>query len=170
MSTVRQAVIQSQTMRSLWRDSTGTALVEATIVIPVLLVLVFGVFEFSAFFWQQQLISTGVRDAARYLSRSLDPLSPAVERAAGNLAVTGSASGGTPRVSGWSVSDVTISFTSLANPVGVNGPSPYRGLAVIQVVTVSTSYTHPSLGFLDYLGLPNLVIQVSHSERVIGPS
>ena len=66
-------MIQSGTMRSLWRDSEGTALVEATIVIPVLLVLLFGVFEFSALFWRQQLISTGVRDAARYLSRSLNP-------------------------------------------------------------------------------------------------
>jgi Flp pilus assembly protein TadG len=170
MSTVRQAVIQSQTMRSLWRDSEGTALVEATIVIPVLLVLLFGVFEFSAFFWRQQLISTGVRDAARYLSRSLNPSSPAVETAAENLAVTGSTSGGTPRVFGWSGSDITISFTVIDNPVAANGTSPYRGPAVIQVVTVSTSYTHRSLGFLDYLGLPNLVIQVSHSERVIGPT
>ena len=166
---VRQAAIQSETMRSLWRDSAGTALVEATIVIPVLLVLVFGVFEFSAFFWQQQLISTGVRDAARYLSRSLDQSNPALETAAKNLAVTGSTSGGIPRVSGWSVSDLTISLTSIDNPFGANGTSPYRGFALIQVVTVSTSYTHPSLGFLDYLGLPNLVIQVSHSERVIGP-
>jgi len=166
---VRQAVIQSETMRSLWRDNAGTALVEATIVIPVLLVLVFGVFEFSAFFWQQQLISTGVRDAARYLSRSLDQSNPAVETAAKNLAVTGSTSGGMPRVSGWSVSDLTISLTSIDNPVGANGTSPYRGFGLIQVVTVSTSYTHPSLGFLDYLGLPDLVIQVSHSERVIGP-
>ena len=131
MSTVRQAVIQSKTMRSLWRDSEGTALVEATIVIPVLLALVLGVFEFSALFWQQQLISTGVRDATRYLSRSLNPSTPAVETAAENLAVTGSTSGGTPRVSGWSVDDVTISFTSTNNPVGANGASPYRGLAVI---------------------------------------
>jgi hypothetical protein len=121
-------------------------------------------------FWQQQLISTGVRDATRYLSRSLNPSTPAVQTAAENLAVTGSTSGGTPRVPGWSVDDVTISFTSTNNPVGAGGTSPYRGLAVIQVVTVSTSYTHPSLGFLEYLGLPKLVIQVSHSERVIGPS
>ena len=157
-------------MRSLWPDREGSALVEATIIIPVLLILVFGVFEFSALFWQEQLISAGVRDAARYLARNADPSSRAIENAAENLAVTGSISGGTPRVPGWSVGDVTVDFASIDNPIGANGRGAYRGPAVIQVVTVATAYTHRSLGFLDYLGLPNLIIRSSHSERVTGPS
>ena len=157
-------------MRPLGRDTDGSALVEATIIIPVMLVLVFGVLEFSALFWQQQLVSAGVRDAARYLSRSTDPSSPAAESAAENLAVSGSTSGGMPRAPGWGPSDVSVSFKSIENNAGANGRGSYRGPEVIRVVTVSTSYKHPSLGFLDYLGLPNIIVHISHSERITGPN
>jgi Flp pilus assembly protein TadG len=157
-------------MRSLLRDDDGSALVEATIIIPVLLILVFGVFEFSTLFWQQQLVSAGVRDAARYLARSINPTTPAAETAAENLAVTGSILGGPPRAPGWRPSDVSVNFKTIENNAGPSGRGGYRGPEVIQVVTVSTSYTHSSLGFLDYLGLTNLIIQVSHSERITGPS
>jgi Flp pilus assembly protein TadG len=36
---------------SFWRDEDGSALVEATIVMPLLLSLFLGVFEFSWFFY-----------------------------------------------------------------------------------------------------------------------
>ena len=78
--------------------------------------------------------------------------------------------GGTPRAAGWSTNDVLVSFKSIENPSGVNGRGVFRGPDVIQIVTVSTSYTQPSLGFLDYLGLPSPVIHISHSERITGPS
>ena len=41
--------------------------------VPVLFTLMFGVLEFSYYFYQQHLVSTGVRDAARYLARVQDP-------------------------------------------------------------------------------------------------
>jgi Flp pilus assembly protein TadG len=47
-------------------------LLEGTIVVPVLFALVLGTLAFSYFFYQQHLVSTGVRDAARYLART-DP-------------------------------------------------------------------------------------------------
>ena len=118
-------------MRSLWRDTDGSALVEATIIIPVLLILVFGVFEFSALFWRQQLVSVGVRDAARYLARHVNPSSSLAETAAENLAVTGSILGGTPRAAGWSTNDVLVSFKSIENPSGVNWRGVFRGPDVI---------------------------------------
>src|SRR3984957_19416862 len=54
---------------SFWRDEEGSALVEATIVMPLLLSLFLGVFEFSWFFYNQQLVVSGLRDAARYMTR-----------------------------------------------------------------------------------------------------
>ena len=54
---------------SLWRDEDGSALVEATIVMPLLITLFLGVFEFSWFFYNQQLVVSGLRDAARYMTR-----------------------------------------------------------------------------------------------------
>ena len=58
-----------QTIQSLWRSTDGSALVEATVLTPVLIILFFGVFEFSWYFYNQQLVEIGVRDAARYLAR-----------------------------------------------------------------------------------------------------
>ena len=55
-----------------WRDDAGSALLEGAIVVPFLFTLVLGTLEFSYFFYQQHLVSTGVRDAARYLART-DP-------------------------------------------------------------------------------------------------
>jgi len=161
--------------RSLWRDTEGSALVEGAILLPVLLVILFGIYEFSWFFYQQHLASIGVRDAARYLARvnrSCDPASRAwaVEQAyAGNLATTGSINGGPPRVKGWTAHMVTSRCTSIANPVEVDGLDAYRGLGAIYVVTVSTRFVDPSLGFFGFLGLRPPVISVSHSERAIGP-
>jgi hypothetical protein len=54
---------------SLWRDDDGSALVEATIVMPLLISFFLGVFEFSWFLYNQQLVVSGLRDAARYMTR-----------------------------------------------------------------------------------------------------
>ena len=164
-----------RTAWSCWRDTDGTALVEGAILLPVLFVLLFGVYEFSWFFYQQHLASIGVRDAARYLARVHRPCDPAsrawaVEQAyAGNLATTGSINGGLPRVKGWTARMVTSRCTPIANPLEVDGLNAYRGLGAIHVVTVSTRFVDPSLGFFGILGLRPPVISVSHSERAIGP-
>jgi hypothetical protein len=67
------------------------------------------------------------------------------------------------------MSDVNITYASIGNPVGDNGLNPFRGGAVIQIVTVSTTFTAPSLGFFDFLRLQPPAFTVSHQERVIGP-
>ena len=51
----------------------GSAMVEMAAILPFLLVLGCGVFEFGAFFYQYQMIEAGVRDAGRYLARVSDP-------------------------------------------------------------------------------------------------
>jgi len=51
------------TLSLLGHDETGSALVEGAILLPLLIVLFIGIFEFSWFFYQQHLISLGVRDA-----------------------------------------------------------------------------------------------------------
>src|SRR5262245_35806719 len=98
-------------LRSIWRDSEGSALVESTIILPVLFGLVFGVFEFSWTICQQHLISTGIHDAARYIARSPIPNDSTIKQNAKYLATTGAIDGNTPRVSGWTADDVDISYT-----------------------------------------------------------
>jgi Flp pilus assembly protein TadG len=117
-------------------------------------------YEFSWYFYQEHLVSTGLRDAARYVARSTTPTDAKIQTDAKNLATMGAIAGGTPRVAGWAAADVTISFT------GVTGT--YRGGPMVSLVTVSTSFRDPSLGFFGFFGLTAPLISVSHQERVIG--
>jgi hypothetical protein len=158
-------VLAPRPLKSLWRSCRGTAMVESALILPVFLTLVGGIYEFSFFLYQQQLATSGVRDAARYLALTADPTNPFRQTDARNLAVNGSVSGGSPRVSGWTTSDVSISVNSVYNDVGTYGTAPN-----IQIVTVSTSFTDLSLGFLGLLGLKSPTIAVSHQERFIGGS
>ena len=156
-------------LQSLWRNSEGSALIEGAIIVPFLLVLVLGVFEFSWLIYQQHLISTGIHDGARYIARSANPNDRTIQNNAKKLATTGAIDGNTARVRGWTTRDVNITYAPVNNSVGVDGSNPFRGGAVIQSVTVSTTFTVPSLGFFGFLGLKPPALTVSHQERVIGP-
>src|SRR5947208_17159427 len=101
-------------LQSLSGDKDGSALVEGAVLLPLLFVLLFGVYEFSWYFYQQHLVSTGLRDAARYLARVNNPCDvnssawPIEETYAKNLATTGSVAGGAPRVKGWTSDMVAL--------------------------------------------------------------
>lgn len=152
----------------LIQDQTGSALIEGTILTPVLLALLLGVFEFSSYFYQQQLIETGVRDAARYISRMVDvpndtTCNPSVWPTAKTIATTGYASGGSLRVTGWIASMVNFTCTQIDNSKGT-----YLGGADIYLIVASTTFTDPTLGFMGILGFKAPTLTISHSERVIG--
>jgi Flp pilus assembly protein TadG len=153
--------------RSLRCDCDGSALIEATIVVPVLFVLLFGVFEFSWLFYQQHLVSTGLRDAARYLARTADPTSATSQSYAARLATTGTiTSGGTLRVPGWTVANVSCQPQSVPNPIDeLNLRVTTAGAN--QVVTCSTNFAYLSLGLFGFLGLTAPSLAVAHSERAI---
>src|SRR5215831_3386649 len=119
--------------RNLRSNRDGSAMVEMAAMLPFLLLLGCGVFEFGAFFYQYQMIEAGVRDAARYLARVSDPANStapcasavltAKEASAKDIAVMGVIGGTTKRVSWWNESDITISYRTVANP----GFALYRG-------------------------------------------
>jgi adhesin HecA-like repeat protein len=152
-------------LKSILRADGGAALVEGAIILPVFLALVGGVYEFGFFLYQEQLVTSGIQDAARYLAFSSDPTSVTTQIEAGNLAVTGSMNGGPSRVTGWSTSNVSVTISSVDNSTGT-----YSGGSRVQLVTVSTSFLDPTLGFLALLGLNPPTISISHQERVVGGS
>jgi hypothetical protein len=156
----------SDRVRSLLRAEDGSALVEGALILPVFLVLLGGVYEFSFFVYQTQLTSTGIRDAARYLSLSADPDSSISQTNAKNLAVTGLIQGGPLRVSGWSVSDVSI-FTNLAQ----DAVGSYDGSGgLIKVITVHTQFSPATLGFFGLLHLKSPTISATYQQRFVGGS
>jgi Flp pilus assembly protein TadG len=168
-------------LESLWRDNVGSALVEGAVLMPVLLIVLGGVYEFSWIFFQQKQIEAGVRDAARYLSRlQFDPYTfdattnPCTLTDSGgnlyktyaqNIAVYGSPSttGFSPRVNGWTPGAVTITC-----PTFINSSLFYVGPPTLYRVLVSTSFPDPSLGFLGILGLSAPNISASHQELFVG--
>jgi Flp pilus assembly protein TadG len=163
-------------LNTLWHDTEGSALLEASILTPVLLVLFLGAFEFSWYFNRQQMVEVGVRDAARYLGvASPNPCSDStLLTSAKNLATTGIVgSGGTPRVPTWSTGDISISCTTIDNSAltyycPATTPNCYS-------VTVQTSFPNPSildsgLSFVSFLGLTTPNLAFSHTERAFRSS
>lgn len=148
----------------------GVALAELAVVLPFVTVLGLGVLEFANYFYNFQLIQNGVRDAARFAaSLPYDSANKTKnDTAIKNLAVTGLASGGTPRVSWWPTTSVSVTWATVANPTLAGGSQSYRYSGDVPVVTVSTSVDYPSLGFLGFLGLNNFKIRANHMERVFG--
>lgn len=148
-----------------WSES-GAALVEFSLLAPFLLTLALGMTEFGRFIYQYQLVVEGVRDAGRYLAR-LDASNGANQTSAANLAVTGTIDGtGDPRVEGWSAADINFDVEDVVNDDGAGNPL-YRGAAIIQVITVSTTFNYEDVGFLSALGFDPIAVDAAHEQRVI---
>jgi Flp pilus assembly protein TadG len=162
----------ARSVASFWKNAEGSVLVEATILTPFLVTLMFGLCEFSWYFHKQQLVESGVRDAARYLARTAQETSPPTNPCsnatfvanAQSIAVTGAVTGGTVRVPGWTVGSVTLSCSGFDN-----SGATYQGPTTIYLVTASTSFADPTLGYFGLLNLTARILSASHSERSIGP-
>ena len=145
---------------------------------PLLVSLYFGVFDFSWYFYNQQLVEAGVRDAARYMARieltggnlnpcaQNDPNGVLYTTDAANIAVTAQTSSGTARVTGWTASDITI--TCVASPSLSTGFYA-DGSASMTIIRVTTNFVDPSLGFFAAVGLSTPSLSFTHQEQFIGP-
>src|SRR5439155_8919997 len=125
-------------------------------------VFLFGLFEFSWYYFQQQLAEMGVRDAARYMARApimtgsdsdnpcdqSDHSGTHFSTYAARIAVYGNSDGsGNPRVNGWATGEVTI--TCPTSPSGTYAD----GETTMRIISVTTSITGTSFGTLGLLGL-----------------
>jgi Flp pilus assembly protein TadG len=148
--------------RRMLRDQSGAALIEFTIMAPLLLSLVLGIAEFGRFLYQYQMVLEGLRDAGRYLAR-LDANDATNQSNAANLATTGTIDGtGEPRVDNWEAGDIDFSVTDVDNTAGI-----YRGPAEIEVIEVTTTFDYADVGFLSALGFDPISIDAAHEQRVI---
>jgi Flp pilus assembly protein TadG len=154
--------------RRLSDDERGAAVVEFTVLVPVLLFLMAGALEFGNALFGYHVINTGLRDAARYLARTNTPSSYIAQ--AKQLAVYGQIGGTTKRLSWWSTGDVTVTFRTIANPINASTGLPtYRGPNPIQVAHVAATVTYPGLGLFQMISLgKTLTISTYQEERVIG--
>jgi Flp pilus assembly protein TadG len=145
----------------LARCSFGSALVEATITIPLVISLMAGGVDFGMAFSAHATVGKSVRDAARYLG-SLPPSVACTTWAianAKNLAVYGKVSyavGDSPLITGWQTdggADNNVRVDCSALPfIVVSAKVPYNILMLAAVLpgvgklTLSTQHVEQSIG------------------------
>ena len=162
------------------RDERGAAILELAIVIPILLSIGLGVFEFGNIIYRYQLMTAGVRDGARFAAglpydSANTTQTDATKTTTQYIAARGVVSGGSNRVEGWQPGDVTVTYQArtddgtICGTVATNAFCRGRDPAgFIYEVTVSTDKAYQSLGFLGYLGLGSITLHAEHTERHFG--
>lgn len=143
-------------IRVLARDASGATFIEAAIVLPVLIVIICGAFDFGRAFSTLSDAQRDLRTATRFLSTL--PASAVCGWGliqARNLAVYGNTGGsGAQHVQGWSTSDI-----KLDQPTSCTSPS---GLGVIRL---SANVRYDAL-IWQTVGLPgSITFAIEHEER-----
>jgi Flp pilus assembly protein TadG len=160
-------MIEERRARAFSRCQSGLAMVEFAISAPVLLLLMFGTFEFGHFLIQYSTLNDAVRDAARYVSgKALAGTDSLLVSGAGwpplvtqgtNLAVFGNIAGtGAPVLPSLSAGDITMSEDTGNNNITVAAAYPYQSLfgaaiptffggSISTVLTLNVSVTMKAL-------------------------
>lgn len=156
-------------LRAFKRHQGGAAAAEMALVLPLLLIIMFGGFEAGHYFYTEQKIIKAVRDGARYAGRL--PFSEftcaGTTRTADIQEVTrtGLLSGGTPLISGWENSDISVDVGCDATATDGIFTSLTGGA---RIVTVTATAAYPSLfetlGFID----SNASVNASAQAVVMG--
>lgn len=163
-----------RTFRRLAADRAGSSAAEMALVMPLLLVLMFGTFELGYYFLSEHVVQKSVRDAARYAARL--PLAsypsctvPAdTETLIRNVARTGLPDGTVSRLAGWTNDPTYTTVTVNCTPTGT-----YTGIYVafptgVPVVTVTASVPYPTLFGTIGLGVPSLQLNAASQSAVYG--
>lgn len=158
-------------LRRLRRDDDGAALVEFGVVLPVMLLVLGLTVEAARTFWSYQATVAGVRDATRYMGRSVQ---------------TGICDGGSADVSDWNsiVEDIvrntedgttlfptSIAVTSVTPTVACIAEGGFR-LPQVPMVTVKADLeiTYPFTSLFSFIGvsLPTARTTVMDTGRIFG--
>jgi Flp pilus assembly protein TadG len=149
-------------------EKRGAALVEFTLVAPLLVLLMCGMAEFACAMRQYHIMEKGVRDAGRYLARaemSGCTIDADATSAAQNLALTGQISGGDNLLPTWTdLSSVTVAVADCMD----NADGTYRGRDEMPVIEVTAAAPYEDLGLLTVIGFDGIELEVSHQQLWIG--
>jgi Flp pilus assembly protein TadG len=147
----------------------GAALVEFSLLAPLLILLMCGLAEFSNAMRQYHVMEKSVRDAARYVARvqmTGCTINAGAITAAQNLALTGQiASGGTYVLPSWTnPATVTVAVSDCVS----NTTGAYRGHEEMPVIEVTAAAPYEDLGLLGVLGVGDIDLAVRHQQIWIG--
>jgi Flp pilus assembly protein TadG len=134
----------------------GAAAAEMALVLPFLIVLLFGSVELGHYFYVEHQVVKGVRDGARYASRQpfssiscpSETVDGALETKIKEVTRTGRITGGTARVPGWTNDDISVDVTCAAVTTGIYRDEP--GAPQVSVVAnVAYNSLFGGLGVVD---------------------
>lgn len=146
----------------------GAALVEFSLVAPLLVFLMCGLAEFACVMRQYHIMEKGVRDAGRYLARvpmTGCTLNGAAVTQAQNLALTGRTGNGSFLLPSWTdPATVTVAVAQCVD----NSSGGYRGRDDMPVIEVTAAAPYADLGLLSVIGVDDIDLQVAHQQLWIG--
>jgi len=171
---------------SFLKNESGAALVEISLLLPLLIGLMLGTVEFGRVFQQYHVATKGVTSAARYLSRIQTPtlcdgtpggtwtnnVSDAKDLAQRGFLHQGNGSTGNFILETWTnPNDISVSVDCFSNnftsPTGTNFTT-YRGPDQLPRITVTTTFTYNKDGLFKYIYPSGASITASHTEYYIG--
>lgn len=160
------------------RSDEGTAILEMTLVMPLLLLLLGGFTEFGRMLHHHQQVEAAVRDAARFLARA--PLTGTAPSACGgesfgsyttaarNLALYGSTTVGTEStVPYWKSEEAGSTTFCIAGPTDRTVTSG-GATVTVPVVSVTVNLTYQDTGLLGLVGVTAPTLTAVHEQRWIG--
>lgn len=160
-------------LRRFLPSTSGAAAAEFAMILPLSLLLLFTGLEAGHYMYQRHQVAKGLRDAARFASRqSFDlvncrsgsgSMDSDVQTAVVNLARTGKISGGSPRVSNWAATDVTVTVTCPTADEAETGI--YDGDEPAPQVNLVTTFNYDS--FFNGLGVVDNTFSISGSQQAI---
>lgn len=130
--------------RALIADRTGAAAAEMALILPFLIVLLFGAFEAGNFIWTHHKLVTGVRDGARFASR---------------MDIQALCNGGTPVISG-DLRDRIILLTRTGQIEDANARPRVPGWEPSQVTVTVACQAFADTGIYENLGEAGPVVTV----------
>lgn len=155
------------TARAL-RDEQGSAAAEMALVMPILLVLMFGSFELGNYFLNEHVIVKAVRDGARFASRQNFTNFPCTASGTGlapggtvvsdtqSITRTGQVtSGGSPRLTSWTdASHISVTYDCVSTNSNSDYSGIYAGQSYLPRVKVTVS-AQPYSSLFNKVGLAN---------------
>ena len=155
-------------LSTFFKAKRGAALVEFSLVAPLLIFLMCGMAEFACVMRQYHIMEKGVRDAGRYLARvpmtgcTLDSTSVGLAQ---NLALTGRTASGSYLLPSWT--DTNTVSVAVAQCIDNSGGA-YRGHDDIPVIEVTAEAPYTGLGMLSIIGVGAITLEVTHQQLWIG--
>lgn len=172
-------------LRRFWSDDTGAAAAEMALVLPLLVVLMFGSFELGRYFLDEHVVVKAVRDGARYAGRqrNVDYACPGATASAAVVTRTqnivrfgkiNATDADVPRLPYWLAASggqptVRVTVTCPSSTVGTETLGGlYTGRTTVPIVTVLAVVEYESLFGLFGFGGGALNVTAESQSAVMG--